>query len=121
MSAKIDTYTVDAWHGEIPAWRNEVRSRARPGTDGYTFVLQGKRSEAFEVKTTTLVSTIAVARQRETDYAALCGTFVVVEPPAGNPLTVVVLDVATHASRLLRSTDGSYAMVQATWKFQRTQ
>jgi len=42
--AKIANYTMTNWRGEVPPMANVVTARERAGTDGYTFVLSGKRS-----------------------------------------------------------------------------
>lgn len=120
MAPKIGKYAFDQMTGAIPAWKNEVETRERPGTDGYTFILLGKRSQPFQLQTVTLVSGLATARQRQADYAALCGSFVALETAEGKGYSaVMVLDVSTEIAPLLRSSDGSNALVRATWTLQR--
>lgn len=121
MAIKIGGYTLDQWQGQIPGWGNKVTTRERRGADGYTFVLDGKRSPVFEVRTVELVSSLSQARQREVDYAALEATFVVVEPPQGRSFSgVLVHKVFTEVQDVLLSTDGSSAKIMATWTMQRS-
>lgn len=120
MAAKIAGYTQSNWSGTVPPMANQVVARERAGTDGYTFVLQGKRSPQFQLQTTSLHADIATARTRCSDYESLIGTFVTLEDPAGRAFgKVMVLNITAQARRLLHSTDGSHAAVEATWSLQR--
>jgi hypothetical protein len=120
MAARISIYTMTAWSGVVPPMANQVSARERAGTDGYTFCLQGKRSRVFQITTTSLHTDIATARARCADYEALIASFVPLEDPSGRSYgKVLVLDVSAQARRLLHSTDGSHASVEATWSLQR--
>jgi hypothetical protein len=120
MGAQIAGYSFTAWSGTVPPMANAIEARERAGTDGYTFVLRGKRSPAFEVRTTSLHADIGTARGRCTDYERLIGTFVTLEDAAGRSYgRVIVLGVTARAYRLLYSTDGSHAAVECSWSLQR--
>jgi hypothetical protein len=122
MSAKIGGYRMHQMAGAVPAWKNAVLTKARAGTDGYTFVKLGKRSNEFELKTVALVGNLSDARRRQRDYESLQGTFVRLETAQGQSYTgVLVHDVSCELDPLILSTDGSDARIMATWRLQRTQ
>ena len=118
--AHIAGYGMTQWSGAIPPMASQIEARERAGTDGYTFVLKGKRSPAFQIQTTSLHADIAAARGRALDYESLISAFVTVEDPAGHACgKVMVLGVTARSYRLLYSTDGSRAAVECTWSLQR--
>lgn len=120
MGAQIAGYSQTAWAGTVPPMANAIEARDRAGTDGYVFVLKGKRSPAFEIRTTSLHADIAAARRRCDDYELLIGRFVTIEDPAGRSYgRVMVIGASTRAFRILHSTDGSRAGVECSWSLQR--
>lgn len=120
MAARIAGYNMAEWSGDVPPMANTVEARERAGTDGYTFVLRGKRSPPFQVVTSSLHASLSAARQRAGDYERLIGSFVVVDDPAGRSYgRVMVINAVCHAAPVLHSTDGNHALVQATWTLQR--
>jgi hypothetical protein len=120
MGSTIANYAMTSWAGTVPPMANAIEARDRAGTDGYTFILRGKRSPGFEIRTTSTHSTIADARSRCADYELLIGRFTTIEDTAGRSYgRVMVLGVSARAYRLLFSTDGNYAAIEASWSLQR--
>ena len=116
----IAGYTMVSWVGEVPPMANMVSARERAGTDGYTFVLSGKRSPVFTVRTRSTHASTSAARSRAGDYERLIGTFVTAEDQGGRPYgKLMVLGVTCRVLPLLNATDGSDAMIEASWTLQR--
>ncbi|MFA5634530.1 MAG: hypothetical protein WC977_01365 [Anaerovoracaceae bacterium] len=117
---KISIYEMDAWNGRVPAWRNEIVTRERPGVDGYTLSKLGKRAPAFEVTTRKTYADRGAAESAATAFGNLCGQFVTIREPGGRSHShIVVLDVVPIVKPLGVSTDGNSYLVEATWRLQR--
>lgn len=118
--AKIANYTMTNWRGEVPPMANVVTARERAGTDGYTFVLSGKRSPQFTIQTVSTHGALSAARSRASDYERLIGSFVTGEDPGGRSYSkLMVLGAVCRVAPVLSATDGSSAIVECTWTLQR--
>ena len=117
---RINGYTLTSLEGEVPSYAHRVMAKERAGVDGYTYLRLGKRSEPFSLRSTTLCSSRSAARRRARDYESLAGSFVTVDMPSGEDFgTVMCLSVSTQVRDVLLATDGSSALVYATWQLQR--
>jgi hypothetical protein len=116
----IGAATFDGMTGDIPGWRNQVVSLERAGVDGYTYLLQGKRSQPFTLRTIKTSADATSAKTLADRYDTLCGTFVNVTEGNGRVYNkVLVLDVSHTVTRLALSTDGNTYLVAASWQLQR--
>lgn len=115
MSMKIKTYEFVSMQGNVPAYGEAVEDLSRPGLDGHTFRLLGKRGQQFQLTTKSTHNTASVAKNAASDYSKLQGSFVTLEKGELSFSQLLVVGVASDIKKIGCSSDGREYMVETIW------
>lgn len=120
MAMQISSYTFDSMSGEIPIYGESVEDLSRPGLDGHTFRLNGKRGRQFQIQTLSTYSSNGEASNDIENFSSLQGSIVSLTKGDKSLAACLVLDVATsHPYKIGAATNGMLYALNTTWTFQR--
>lgn len=120
MAMRIESYEFSSLQGpDVPAYGEVVEELSRPGIDGHTFRLIGKRGSPFQLQTVATFESEKDAKDAVANFSALQGSFITLERGSQSFANVIVLSVANAIFPLGSSTDGASFGVRSSWNLQR--
>ena len=118
---KIGDFEFITMTGDVGSYVNKVEDEIRPGLDGHTFRLLGRRGEQFTIQTSQTFNSLLLAKKTMQSYEILTGNFTNIELPQELAYRkVFVHNIKTKIIELLASTDKHEFMLKSTWTLQRT-
>lgn len=120
MAMKINSYQFDSMTGDIPGYGESVEDLSRPGLDGHTFRLNGKRGKSYQLQTLSSYDSSSDALEDIANFSALQGTFAKVEKGAQSVAANIVLDVTCSSPFALGAATNEMKFgVRTSWTLQR--
>lgn len=120
---KIGNFEFDAMIAPngVPSIAYAEQEESRPGIDGYDFLIMGKRSEDFLLRTVSHFRTLTQANAAVKSYELAAGTFQNVTFAQVQYSQVRIRSVRPNTpQRLIMSSSGDKYRVETEWIMKRT-